>query len=58
MKALYAGAGLVLQNTHYYATILRLPFGGLVVADLVALSHRARCPAEAGYWSPQQRGPH
>ena len=31
-KRLYAGDGLVLQNTHYNATILRLSFGRLVVA--------------------------
>ena len=42
-KALYASDGLVLQNTHYYATILLLSFGRLVFADLVALPHCAWC---------------
>src|SRR5579863_1238730 len=29
---------LILQDTDYYTTILRLPFSGLVAADLVALT--------------------
>jgi len=39
---LYSGDAFVLQNAHYYATILGLPFRCLVVTDLVTLPHGAR----------------
>ena len=38
-KPLYSGDAFVLQNTHHYATILRLSLLRLVFADLVGLSH-------------------
>jgi hypothetical protein len=37
---LYSRDAFVLQNTHNYATILRLSCFCLAVADLVGLSHR------------------
>ncbi|MGA9999428.1 MAG: hypothetical protein WBQ04_04850 [Candidatus Acidiferrales bacterium] len=36
----YSSDTFVLQNTHYDPSILRLSFRRLVVADLMALSHR------------------
>ena len=37
---LHSGDSFVLQNSHHYATVFRLSFRRLIVADLVAFSHR------------------
>jgi len=42
-SSLDSGDSFALQNAHDHATILRLPFRCLVVANLVALSHCTWC---------------
>src|SRR5271170_3831620 len=49
LKLLHSGDGLVLEKTHDYTTIPRLSFRRIGVADLFALSHRAR-RKHSGEW--------